>query len=68
MVGVEAVCDVGEVESVTLNCIPVVAAAVVGVPVMQPVDVLKLKPPGSDVPIEENVYAFTPPVTERQAL
>jgi hypothetical protein len=46
----------------------VVVPEAVGIPVMHPVEALKLRPDGKALPIEENVLGFTPPVTERQKL
>jgi hypothetical protein len=50
------------VASVMVITTPVVVAAVVGVPVIAPVEELRLNPPGSAVPVDVKVHGVAPHV------
>jgi hypothetical protein len=56
-----AVCT-GEPESVTLKLRGVAVTAVVGVPLIKPVDVLNVKPAGNVPEVNCQVYVPVPPV------
>ena len=62
-----AVSDVGKLESVTV-AVKLTLPAVVGVPVMAPVEAFSVSPAGSDPELIENVYGGVPPAATSEEL
>jgi hypothetical protein len=64
----EALCvRAGMLESATLNVSGVLATDADGVPVMAPVEPLRVRPAGREPLVSDQVYGETPPVAVRVA-